>query len=160
MAVLESVGWRRLGGGLRRPGKPANNTVFALKSSPEMERPCTKVRLESSFSRQTVSFRANLPSDVSRDWYRLDHALPLALMGVALVSVPVQVFSPNGLPQLRHLEAERARTTEQESMLNQEISQLRAEVERIKNEPAAVEQVARDELGMVRPNEVVFQFGR
>jgi cell division protein FtsB len=81
-------------------------------------------------------------------------------MAVALVSVPVQVFSRNGLPQLRQLEAERARTTEQEHLLSQEIVQLRAEVERIKNEPSAVEQVARDELGLVRPNEVVFQFGR
>jgi cell division protein FtsB len=97
---------------------------------------------------------------VSRDWYRLDHWLPLALSGVALVSVPIQVFSPKGLPQVRHLEEERARTSEQAMLLSQEISQLRAEVERIKNEPSAVEQVARDELGLVRPTEVVFQFGR
>jgi len=94
------------------------------------------------------------------DWYRIDQWLPLALIGLALVSVPVQVLSPNGLPQLRHLEAERAKTLEQEQLLRQEIAQLRAEVERIKNEPSAVEQVARDELGLVRPTEVVFQFGR
>jgi cell division protein FtsB len=90
----------------------------------------------------------------------LDLWLPLGLISAALVSVPVQVFSQNGLPQLRHLEAERSRTTEQEVLLGQEISQLRAEVERIKNQPSAVEQVARDELGLVRPTEVVFQFGR
>lgn len=125
-----------------------------------MKKDCKKVRFEPSFSRQAVSFHANLPSDVTRDWYRLDHWLPLALLAAALVSVPVQVFSQNGLPQLRHLEAERARTSEQELLLGQEIAQLRAEVERIKNEPSAVEQVARDELGLVRPTEVVFQFGR
>ena len=142
------------------PAKPANNTVFVRKSSAEMKKGCKKVRSGPSFSRQAVSFRANLPSDVTRDWYRLDHWLPLALISAALVSVPVQVFSQNGLPQLRHLEAERARTSEQELLLSQEISQLRAEVERIKNEPSAVEQVARDELGLVRPNELVFQFGR
>lgn len=121
---------------------------------------CKKVRSGRSFSRQAVAFCASLPSDVTRDWYRLDHWLPLALIGVALVSVPIQVFSRTGLPQLRQLEAERARTAEQETLLSHEISQLRAEVERIKNEPSAVEQVARDELGLVRPNEVVFQFGR
>lgn len=125
-----------------------------------MKKDCKKVRSWWSFSRLSVPFRANLPSDVTRQWYRLDHWLPLALISAALVSVPVQVFSRNGLPQLRHLEAERTRTSEQELLLSQEISQLRAEVERIKNEPSAVEQVARDELGLVRPTEVVFQFGR
>lgn len=152
--------WGGPGGGPRRPGKLANNTVSAPKSSVEMKNHCKKVRSRPSFSRQAVSFRASLPSDVTRDWYRLDHWLPLALIGVALVSVPVQVFSQNGLPQLRQLEAERTRTAEQEMLLGQEISQLRAEVELIKNEPSAVEQVARDELGLVRPTEVVFQFGR
>jgi cell division protein FtsB len=144
----------------RRPGKPANNTVFDRKSSAEMKKDCKKVRFEPSFSRQTVGIHANLPSDVTREWYKLDLWLPLGLISAALVSVPVQVFSQNGLPQLRHLEAERSRTTEQEVLLSQEISQLRAEVERIKNQPSAVEQVARDELGLVRPTEVVFQFGR
>ena len=125
-----------------------------------MKKDCKKVRFRPSFSRQAVAFRASLPSDVFRDWHRLDHWLPLALIFGALVSVPVQVFSPAGLPQVRHLEAERARTAEQEQLLSQEIMQLRAEVERIKSEPSAVEQVARDELGLVRPTEVVFQFGR
>ncbi|MGC4063545.1 MAG: septum formation initiator family protein [Polyangiaceae bacterium] len=97
---------------------------------------------------------------MTRDWLRFDLLLPLALMGVALASVPLQIFSASGLPQLRHLEEEKARTTELVSRLGQEIAELRAEVERIKSDPAAVEQVARDELGLVRQTEVVFQFGR
>jgi cell division protein FtsB len=119
-----------------------------------------QVRLGTSFSRPDTSARANLPSDVSLDWFRPEFLLPLALMGSALGSVPVQIFSDTGLPQLRHLEEEKAKTTEQESRLSQEIAEIRAEVERIKADPAAVEQVARDELGMVRQTEVVFQFGR
>lgn len=146
--------------GPHRPGKRANNTVFDRKLSVEMKKGGKKVRFRSSFSRQTVVFRANLPSDVTRNWKWLDHWLPLALISAALVSVPLQVFAQNGLSQLRHLEAERARTSEQELLLSQDISQLRAEVERIKSDPSAVEQVARDELGLVRPTEVVFQFGR
>jgi cell division protein FtsB len=42
--------------------------------------------------------------------------------------------------------------------LAQEIRELRAEVRQIKQDPAAVERVARDELGLVRQTEVVFQF--
>lgn len=121
---------------------------------------CTKVPPRWSFSRQAVAFCASLPSEMSADWYRFIRWLPLGLIGVALVSVPVQVFSRSGLPQLRHLEEERVRLLEQEQQLRHEIAQLRAEVERIKNDPSAVEQVARDELGLVRPTEVVFQFGR
>lgn len=81
-------------------------------------------------------------------------------MGTALGSVPVQMFSASGLPQLRHLEDEKTRTLELVSRLSQEIAEIRAEVERIKSDPTAVEQVARDELGLVRQTEVVFQFGR
>lgn len=97
---------------------------------------------------------------MSSGWYRLDRWLPLGLIGVALISVPVQIFSRSGLSQLRQLDQERARLSEQEQQLRHSITELRAEVERIKNDPAAVEQVARDELGLVRPTEVVFQFGR
>lgn len=104
--------------------------------------------------------RASLPSDVTREWFRLEFLLPLALIGLALGSVPVQIFSTGGLPQLRHLEEEKARTADQVSRLSQQIAELRAEVERIKSDPSAVEQVARDELGLVRQTEVVFQFGR
>jgi len=41
-----------------------------------------------------------------------------------------------------------------------QIEQLRAEVARAKSDPAVVERIARDELGLVRQTEVVFQFGR
>ncbi len=94
------------------------------------------------------------------EWLLPERWLPLGLLLVAVSAVPASVVSPSGLPRLRHLEQERLRTEEQISRLSQEISELRAEVEQIKSDPAAVERVARDELGLVRPNEFVFQFGR
>ena len=42
--------------------------------------------------------------------------------------------------------------------MGQQITELRAQVKRIKDDPAAVERVARDELGLVRQTEVIFQF--
>jgi cell division protein FtsB len=84
--------------------------------------------------------------------------LPLAVLAVAIVSVPVLVLSPSGLPRLRNLEAERERANEEISRLGSQITALRAEVARIKTDPAAVERAARDELGLVRTTEVVFQF--
>jgi cell division protein FtsB len=84
--------------------------------------------------------------------------LPLAVLAVATVSVPWLMLSPTGLPRLRNLEEERRRANEEISHLGSQIGALRAEVARIKTDPAAVERAARDELGLVRTTEVVFQF--
>lgn len=84
--------------------------------------------------------------------------MPIGIIVLALVSVPVMMFSPSGLPRLENLERERAEVNEDVSKLGQEIRELRAEVKRIKEDPHAVEQVARDELGLVRQTEIVFQF--
>jgi cell division protein FtsB len=84
--------------------------------------------------------------------------LPLAVLAVAIVSVPFLMLSPTGLPRLRNLEEERRQAKEEISRLGSQITALRAEVARIKSDPAAVERAARDELGLVRTTEVVFQF--
>lgn len=84
--------------------------------------------------------------------------LPLAVLALAAISVPVLVFSPDGLGRLEHLKQEKQRADEEVSRLSQQISELRAQVARIKDDPALVERVARDELGLVRKTEVVFQF--
>lgn len=88
----------------------------------------------------------------------LQRALPIAVLSVAVVSVPVMIFSADGIGRLRHLEAEKTRADREIQRLSQQIRELRAEVRRIKDDPAMVEQVARDELGLVRQTEVVFQF--
>lgn len=84
--------------------------------------------------------------------------LPLIIVGVAIVSVPLMILSPEGLARLEHLEQEKKRADEEVSRLSSQIRKLRAEVRRIKDDPAMVERVARDELGLVRQTEVVFQF--
>jgi cell division protein FtsB len=40
------------------------------------------------------------------------------------------------------------------------VAHLRVEVDALRDDPAAVERIARDQLGMVRRSEVVFQFGK
>ncbi|MCA9597517.1 MAG: septum formation initiator family protein [Myxococcales bacterium] len=85
-------------------------------------------------------------------------ALPLAILVVAVVAVPVMILSPTGVQRLESLRQERERADDEISRLSKEIEQLRAEVKRIKRDPSAVERVARDELGLVRQTEVVFQF--
>ena len=84
--------------------------------------------------------------------------LPIGILGLAIIAVPVMIFSPTGLDRLSGLQEEKGRVEAEISRLSLEIEQLRAEVQRIKTDPAAIEQVARDELGLVRRTEVVYQF--
>jgi cell division protein FtsB len=84
--------------------------------------------------------------------------LPLLVLGLAMVSVPLMMLSPAGLSRLNGLHLEKQRTDDEISHLSAQIQDLRAEVERIKDDPAAVERAARDQLGLVRRTEVVFQF--
>ena len=90
----------------------------------------------------------------------LKRALPLLVIVGAAVAVPVLIFSPSGLARLTALRQERARADEEVTRLSREIDRLRAEVLRVKEDPAYVERAARDELGLLRQTEVVFQFRR
>ena len=88
----------------------------------------------------------------------IERTLPLLLLGLALVAVPTLVWSPAGLPRLERLRQERAELHDKAARLSEEIRELQAEVARVKSDPSLLEQVARDELGLVRQTEVVFQF--
>jgi cell division protein FtsB len=100
--------------------------------------------------RSAVPFTADL----------LQRTLPIAILSLALVAVPVLVLAPEGLPRLRALQKELADVEAHEQELRREVGRLRLEVRRLREDPAAVERIARDELGMVRKSEVVFQFGK
>ena len=88
----------------------------------------------------------------------LERGLPLLILSVAAVGAPALMLSPEGLPRLRSLEAEMARVEAENAELTEDIRQLGVEVEKLKRDPKAVERIARDELGLVRNTEVVFQF--
>ncbi len=99
----------------------------------------------------------------ARSWNRigpqLAKILPLGLLTLALVAVPVLVFQPEGLGRMRSLTTELSSVNAENAELRREIGRLRVEVKRLKDDPAAVERIARDQLGLVRRSEVVFQFG-
>lgn len=79
---------------------------------------------------------------------------------MALIAVPFQIFSSSGLPRMRGLEHEVAAVEADNADLRREVGELRADVAGLKDDPAAVERIARDQLGMVRKSEVIFQFAR
>jgi cell division protein FtsB len=87
-----------------------------------------------------------------------ERVLPIAILVLAIVAVPVMILSPTGLRRLDELRRDKVQSQQEISRLSEQIRQLRAQVEHIKGDPAAVERVARDELGLVRRTELVFQF--
>jgi cell division protein FtsB len=90
----------------------------------------------------------------------VERALPIAILAVALVSVPILVLEPEGLPRLRALERELADVQAENTELRRDVAKLRIEVRDLRDDPAAVERIARDQLGLVRKSEVVFQFSK
>lgn len=90
----------------------------------------------------------------------VERALPLTILAVAVVGAPVMILAPQGLPRLRALENELGEVRGENQELRRQIERLRGEVSHLRDDPAAVERIARDELGLVRQTEVVFQFPR
>ena len=82
----------------------------------------------------------------------MERALPLGVLVVAVVGAPVMIFSPQRLPRLRVLDLG------ENAEVMREIEALRGRVARLRDDPTAVERIARDNLGLVRQTEVVFQF--
>jgi cell division protein FtsB len=87
-----------------------------------------------------------------------ERILPVAILVVAVVGAPVLIFSPQGLPRLRGLQKELADVEEENADLRREIDALHGRVGRLRDDPRALERIARDNLGLVRQSEVVFQF--
>jgi cell division protein FtsB len=54
------------------------------------------------------------------------------------------IFSPEGLPRLRGLERELGQVQEETAELGREIEALRGRVQRLRDDPTAVERIARD----------------
>jgi cell division protein FtsB len=85
--------------------------------------------------------------------------LPVLVLAISVVSVPMMMAAPTGMRRLDALGEEKRRVDLEVSRLSDQIRRLRSEVSKIKDDPAKVEQVARDQLGLVRQTELVFQFG-
>lgn len=86
--------------------------------------------------------------------------LPLAVLTVSLISVPFLVLEPQGLPRMRALETELSGVQTENAELRRDVGKLRTEVKALRDSPKAVERIAREQLGLVRKSEVVFQFDR
>jgi cell division protein FtsB len=86
--------------------------------------------------------------------------LPLAVLTVALIAVPVLVLEPQGMPRMRALEKELSGVQAENAELRRDVARLRTDVKDLRENPTAVERIAREQLGLIRKSEVVFQFDK
>lgn len=84
--------------------------------------------------------------------------LPLGLLVVAIITVPVQILDQKGLPRFQSMRAQLTRVESNNEKLEHELLELKRQVKLLRDDPSALERIARDELGMVKPGELIFQF--
>lgn len=64
------------------------------------------------------------------------------------------------MPRMRALDKELKGVETENAELRRDVARLRNEVKDLRENPAAVERIAREQLGLVRKSEVVFQFDK
>lgn len=68
------------------------------------------------------------------------------------------IFGDNGVIDLNHVKKERDNLTEENQFIQREITLLSTEINRLKNDPAYIEAIARQELGMIGNDEIILRF--
>ena len=84
--------------------------------------------------------------------------VPFGLLVFTVMSVSLRILSEDGLPRYRKLRAQLVHVQEENTQLNRDIAHLEREVRGLSHDPEAVERIARDELGLLREGELLFQF--
>jgi len=67
------------------------------------------------------------------------------------------IVSEHGLLDLRLLKQEKAKIVQETRRLMQENFAIRIEIDRLKHDPAYIENIARHELGMIGENEIILK---
>ena len=67
------------------------------------------------------------------------------------------IFGDNGITDLRLLQTKRDRLIEKNETLARENVQLYHQIERLKNDPDYIENIARQEFGMIGKDEVILK---
>ncbi|MCA9575620.1 MAG: septum formation initiator family protein [Polyangiales bacterium] len=139
--------------GRRRPRVRATDDALATDPDPAPSR-------GRRGPRDTTEHAADgAPVDVVLDLRQsLTWLLPFIMLVSAIIAVPARILAEEGLPRYRALQAEQVDLDAQNERMRREVRDLQREVQALRTDPFAIERIARDELGMVRPGEVIFQF--
>ena len=79
----------------------------------------------------------------------------VVVLGLLLLGLAVQaIFGPTGHLQMERLEGEIQSLIREKEALESGNRQMLDEIESLKTDPAAIEKIAREELGLVREGEI------
>jgi cell division protein FtsB len=79
-------------------------------------------------------------------------------IAIGIGYVPYRAYGPQGVGKALRLERELADLAGENAKISQENRKLRRQIDVLRSSPRAAERVARDELGLVRPEDMVFLF--
>ncbi|RMF88412.1 MAG: septum formation initiator family protein [Nitrospinota bacterium] len=85
-----------------------------------------------------------------RFWFMVSLLLSLLLVGMA-------VFGDQGILQVYFLEQDLQEMRQRLQLLQQENRALWQEIHALKHDPDYIEKIAREELGLARPGEIIFE---
>lgn len=108
-------------------------------------------------SRSTNSRPGDSPESFStqlRDFLRRNMTWFL-VAGLVLLIIQ-DVLGTHGVLAMHHSQKQATELHNQIKQLDQENRKLQGRVERLKTDPAAIERIAREEMGLARPGEMIF----
>jgi len=80
------------------------------------------------------------------------------ILGAALLILLVHdIFGPHGFIAMRRTQKEIDQIREEIGKVNKENESLAEDVKALKTDPKAIERVAREEMGLARPGEMIFK---
>ncbi len=78
--------------------------------------------------------------------------------GVILFILYFTIFGERGLLRIYHLTQDKKQIEERAAALQAENDQLKREIEALKTDRRYLESIARKDFGLVRKNEIIYQF--
>ena len=106
-----------------------------------------------NFTKKEPFLHNEMPKDNKRLFLSIAAIIAALLLGWHL-------FSPFGLLQYFHLQEELAAVRTENEYLAKRNKELAAELDRFKNDDAFFSEIARKQHGMIKKNEVIFDFSK
>lgn len=80
--------------------------------------------------------------------------------GIVVFILSFTTFGDRGLLRIIHLKQENREIQERLQVLKSENDKLKREIEALRTDSRYLESIARRDFGLVRPNEVIYQFSQ
>jgi cell division protein FtsB len=84
--------------------------------------------------------------------------LVAAIVALGVGYLPYKAYGPQGIARALRLENDLKQLQKSNQAFREENEALLRQIKSLKEDPSAIEQVAREELGLVKAEDIVFQF--